>query len=77
MAFDPESIGIFVATVFTSVGATWGGSKALEKRRTKIEGDTPGFCQEHHKCFQEIKDELGHVREDVAWICGTMGKPKS
>lgn len=74
MAFDPESIGIFIGAVLTSVGASWGGSKVLEKRKQSNAPDTPPFCAEHHKCFEEIKDAISDVKTDVAYIRGAIDK---
>ena len=74
MALDPETIetakniGWFFGAILSSVGITLGGSKALEKRKT------PTFCQEHHKCFEEIKEIIGDVKADVAYIRGAIDK---
>lgn len=74
MAIDPESIGVFIGAVLTSVGASWGGSKVLEKRKQSSQPEQSQFCQEHHRCFEEIKDAIGSVKEDVAYIRGAIDK---
>jgi len=72
MALDPETIGTVVFAVVSSVGAALGGQKVIDKRRQANQSDSSSFCQEHHKCFQEIKDVLSDVKEDVAYIKGKI-----
>lgn len=85
MALDPETmetaknIGWFFGAILSSVGITLGGSKALEKRKTASAPEqtppaAPTFCQEHHKCFEEIKEIIGDVKADVAYIRGAIDK---
>lgn len=77
MAMDPETIGIIIGTVFTSIGGSIGGQKLLDKRRQASSGDQPSFCAEHYKCFEEIKDTLNEVKESVAYIKGKIDGVKS
>jgi hypothetical protein len=77
MALDPKYISdgiIFIGTVLSSVGVTWGGAAALAKRKAATAPQPSEFCAEHHKCFQEIKDAIGDVKTDVAYIRGAIDK---
>jgi len=74
MALDPESIGVFIGTVLTSAGATIGGLKVLARRQSSDGSQGQMFCQEHHKCFEEIKDAIGEVKTDVAYIRGAIDR---
>ena len=72
MALDPETIGVFIGAVITSVGGTLGGQKWLDKRKQSNAPEQTPFCAEHHKCFEEIKDAIGDVKTDVAYIRGVI-----
>jgi hypothetical protein len=74
MALDPETIGTVVFAVVSSVGAALGGQKVIDKRRQANQPEPSTFCQEHHKCFEEIKEIIGDVKADVAYIRGAIDK---
>lgn len=70
MAIDPESIGIFIGTVFTSAGATIGGLKVMSKLGG--ESEKPGVCPVHH----DLAEKVTKIAEDVAYIRGVLDQKR-
>ena len=90
MALDPsivdavKEIGYWIGASLLGAGGAVGGTKVMEKRRRGKDGEErrrgndgeeqASFCQEHHKCFQEIKDAIGGVKNDVSYIRGVIDR---
>ena len=81
MALDPsivdavKEIGYWSGASLLGAGGAVGGTKVMEKRKRGKDGEEQAsFCQEHHKCFQEIKDAIGGVKNDVSYIRGVIDR---
>ena len=81
MALDPsiieaaKEIGYWIGASLLGAGGAVGGTKVMERRkRGSDEAAQTSFCQEHHKCFEEIKDAIGEVKNDVSYIRGVIDR---
>ena len=81
MALDPsiidavKEIGYWIGASLLGAGGAVGGTKVMERRKRGAEETAQTtFCNEHHKCFEEIKDAIGEVKNDVSYIRGVIDR---
>jgi len=84
MALDPsiieavKELGYWIGASLLGAGGAVGGTKVMERRKRGKDGEDgeeqASFCKEHHKCFQEIKDAIGGVKNDVSYIRGVIDR---
>ena len=81
MALDPsiieavKELGYWIGASLLGAGGAVGGTKVMERRKRGKDGEEQAsFCKEHHKCFQEIKDAIGGVKNDVSYIRGVIDR---
>ena len=81
MALDPsiieaaKEIGYWIGASLLGAGGAVGGIKVNERRKRGSEEEkATTFCQEHHKCFEEIKGAIGEVKNDVSYIRGVIDR---
>lgn len=81
MALDPsivdavKEIGYWIGASLLGAGGAVGGTKVMERRkRGNEEAVASSFCNEHHKCFEEIKDAISEVKSDVSYIRGVIDR---
>jgi len=62
---------ILAASLFGG-GAAAGGIKYMDGKKQAEAQAQASVCSEHHKLFEELKEDIAQVKEDVAYMRGKM-----